>query len=507
MELWRKALIETAMAYWNRGVYAQYDSEPMTYQERTKTGPSRLCSGAAPEMASGDWTLYTVCSDFCYNVYKNCFDYELMGSPRNCLTFNMTTLPADHPAVVVKGGREDGIQDKEAALRRMRENLQVGDIIVEYARALNGGPKGGHAMLYLGDFRGDGTEYIIHSGGSKISMETGIDQTEPNGTIRLDDVDEHCFTRESDSKHNCYLAWFDEFVLLRPFADPAFPATLTQTAKARLQYPGICIDRYFDRHRYLGAQPGETVTVSVSVKNTSGEDYCGVRVEETLPQGEVPCWTVDVPAGSTVVLTHPVKVGEDGELRLPAGRVGGIPTRPMSLQIRANNKKSRTATQFANGFCRAAYGTDPGLPENPVEMITGLFDVVDVPDVKKTDGKLLAPKPYEALTPQFRAIRDKLLPEHLSGRAVYLGHDPFTMACFNRVKVLDEGAYLPGDVFFCLESPSILKLGKPKRAVVYIYLGEGQVMTWDVEKGPVVKSFAETVSKALRMNVLLALRP
>ena len=45
------------------------------------------------------------------------------------------------------------------------------------------------------------------------------------------------------------------------------------------------------------------------------------------------------------------------------------------------------------------------------------------------------------------------------------------------------------------------------RGVVYIYLCGGQVMTWDVETGPVAKPFEETISLILRMNVILTLRP
>ena len=515
MELLQKALLETAFAYYRLGTVAQYDSEPMTYQNRHTYGPSRLSSGSAPEQAGNDLTLYTVCSDFCYNVYKNAFDYELMGCPKDCLTFNMTMLPADHPLVVLKGGREDGIQDKEEALKKIRACLQVGDILVEYARALNGGPKGGHAMLFIGDAFGDGHEYLMHSGGAKINMDSGVDNVEPKGTVRIDDCDEHCFTPGADSKHNCYLTWFDEFIVLRPFQDPAFSGKLTASAESRVKYPGLSVKRELDRHRYLGAKHGETVTVSVTVKNNSEEDYKTLTIRETAPVGAelrsaATQWTVDVPAGCEMTFTVKAAVtAVEGEtVTFPAGSVDTIPTREMTLQVWENHAQKRTSTQFANGFCAAAWGTELGLPEHPAELITGLFDVVEVPDVKKTGGQMLAPKAYENLSAPMKRIWDMLLPEHVGGRAVYLGATPEnTMACFDRVKVFAPEAYRPGDVFFCMESPSILKLGKLKRAVVYIYLGEGRVMTWDEDRGPVEVPFADSIGKALRMNVILGMRP
>jgi len=518
METLRKALIETAVAYLNKGPAIQYDSEPLTYQDRIVSGPSRLCSGSAPEMGSLDQPLYTVCSDFCYDVYKNCFDYELMGMPRRCLTFFMTILPANDPLVVLKGGREDGIQNKEEALEKIKNELQVGDILVEYARAVNGGPKGGHAMLYVGDYKGDGKKYLIHSCGKKINMETGIDQYEETGSIVSTEYINECFDRNSSSSHNCYLPWYDEFIILRPFQDPAFTGKLTPSAESRLKYPGLTIDRRFDRHRYKGAAPGETVTVSVSVKNNGTEPFKALTVRETLPKGaeveggKAPAWTVDVYPGSEVVLSYPAvitaKAGEKAVF--PGGFVDSIPTRSMELPISPYSAATgtMTATRFITGMCRAIYGTELILPEDPREMVTGFFDLVEVPDVEKIGSQMLTPKKYEAMSPLFRKLWDKLLPEHVGGRAVYLGHDVKTMGCFGRIKEFNECAYRPGDVFFCLESPSIIKLGNIRRARMYLYLGENQVMTWDADqKAPVMTTFEKTLSVAMKMNVILSFRP
>ena len=278
----------------------------------------------------------------------------------------------------------------------------------------------------------------------------------------------------------------------------------------------MTIDRYFDRHRYLGAKPGEEVFVTVSVKNNSDAPYENLTVTENLPNGAVtkdgkaPSWTVTVLPGCEVKLSYPVTItAKDGETAtFPGGFVDQIPTRDMSLAVKQPVAPSVTATQFANNFCQAVFNTNPGFPEKPGDVISELFELVDVPDTEKTNGKLLTPKKFETLTPEMQALWKKLLPEHVGGRAVYLGHDMKTMGCFGRIKQFEEAAYLPGDVFFCLESPSILELGNIRRARVYIYMGDGQVITWDADMNkPVVTTFAATLGVAMKMNVILGFRP
>ncbi|MBQ7566644.1 MAG: hypothetical protein IJT18_05950 [Oscillospiraceae bacterium] len=64
----QQAVVATALAYYDKDPLVQYDSTSMTAQERLACGTSRIRSGDSPEMAATDHTLYSVCSDFCYDV-------------------------------------------------------------------------------------------------------------------------------------------------------------------------------------------------------------------------------------------------------------------------------------------------------------------------------------------------------------------------------------------------------------------------------------------------------
>ena len=167
-----------------------------------------------------------------------------------------------------------------------------------------------------------------------------------------------------------------------------------------------------------------------------------------------------------------------------------------------------TATAFIRGMVQTIYGKELPLPEDPREMVSGFFDLVDVPDVEKIGPQMLTPKKYEDLSPRFQALWNKLMPEHVGGRAVYTGHNPDSMGCFGRIKQIEEGATRPGDVFFCLESPSILKVGNIRRARLYLCMEDGQIMTWDADKkAPVITTFEKTLAVAMKMNVILGFRP
>lgn len=99
-ELVQRAVLETAFAYYRKGPKIQYDSTELTTEDRESTGVCRLSSGDSPEMTGDDRSFYTVCSDWCYDVYYNAFGYQLTGSARRAFTYNMTPHPTSDPADV-----------------------------------------------------------------------------------------------------------------------------------------------------------------------------------------------------------------------------------------------------------------------------------------------------------------------------------------------------------------------------------------------------------------------
>lgn len=566
----QKAVLETAYAYYRKGLGVQYDSTEMTRQNRIISGPARLTSGDSPEMAAHDYTVYTVCSDWCYDVYYNAFGYKLAGSARNCLTFNMTPTPTSDPTVVLKFGLwmdDVHTRDRQEFIETCQQVWEPGDVIVVYSRTESGAQNGGHAMMYIGDTNGDGRTEIMHSGGSKVNYNTGVDSiddlgVDPTfgtriGSVRIDDAYDHLFNPDTAkgseavsagnvgaSSHNLTTNTFTEAILLRPRLDPKFPKQMTPSAQSRIKYPGLDIDRSTNFNFYNSVENGSEITVTVTVKNYGTAPMTGLSIKEVAPKGAAivegsaneggtataagASWIVELAPGASKKLTYKMKVtAQMGEtVTLPGGTVDAIPTRDLSYQvggkalstaklaqIAANGKVSgirsaaRTETDFANEFYETALDINLGIPAKMDDVISALLEPVPVEDVNSTtEGKLLAPKSDDKLDETGKYLKSMLLFEHLSGKCVYLGTNMDAMDGRGRVREWKEIAYKPGDVFLCLDNNSFLNVKESKDVAVYIYLGGGKVATQSTA-GVKVMPYDETIARLYRSNVMIGLRP
>ena len=568
-ENFRKAIAETALAYYRKGAGVQYDSIAMTYIIKHQgCGLCRISSQTPPEYSSADNPLYTVCSDYCYNVFYDAFNYKLTGVANRCVTSIMCAIDKDDPQTVYKWDEVSAKQCTEAGLTRQQALanaetlLQPGDVVVGY-RKINSG----HAMLYLGDYKGDGTKWFIHAGsGSKIDIVTGKDSVEPGGTLVMCDADKNGPFRPgghydlvSESRDIC------RFIILRPMRALLTDGHLTPAAKARLRYPQIDVDRSASLRKYQTATVGETVTVKVDIKNNSTQPYGYLNITEALPQGGVIrpesisaggvltdtgiLWEkVKVPAGETKTLTYEVVIsGLPGEkLILPGGTVDTLTTRAMSYAIGGKilnadkqaalagvaNMEEEDAAKYVDyakakpvGFVNALYknvlGIELNLPESISDYVTGLLDEVTVLHVNNdgtsnynspanASGTLWAPK--ATLAEPWQSLSKMFLPEHLTGRMVctedptFQGKEVFNAT--DRVLVFDKANYEPGDIFIGLNGSTKPSLSTADtEALVYVYLGNGKVATVDAESGLVVAPFSDTLELALRQRLLIALRP
>lgn len=543
----QKALTETALAYYYKETQVQYDSSTLTYQPKSVAGANRISSGSSPEMAAADNTVYTVCSDYCSDVYYSVFGQWICNGPRACYTGSMVKIPANAPEVVVKFGGTDGMTDRDAAVEKARKEIQPGDIIVYHS----GG--GGHAMMYIGDAMGDGKDYIVHSGGSKINTETGVDRIENlgadtfgiyRGSIRLNEADSYCFTKDSSYGGNLYNPKKISFCILRMWQADYMPKNILPSAMSRLKFPRIEIDRSADRTLYNTVTTGEEMSVTVTVTNNSGTDYKALTVSEKAPVGAVitagsaneggtataagVSWRVDVPAGYEKKLTYRVKItAEKGEtVFFPAGTVAEIPTRELSFRVGGAPMSEsdfagmlrfgrvpgvttfqKTQLGFANEFYKKSLGKELNLPETLQEVLDGLFVVREnLEDIAVTDGKMLSRKPVQ--TPQMQAVEQMLLPKHVLGRAFLFETDvPNNYGTWDRVLELKPDFYEPGDIFVGMRGRNVLSVENPDMVFVYIYLGSGKVLTRSRAGKPVITDFDATAGKMLRMNLAFVLRP
>ena len=354
-----KALLETAWAYYLKHDKVQYDSQELTTVGGTEGGGTmplrkhwggawRTSSAFAPEEATSDSTLFTVCSDFAWKTYRTALNYPLLGHALNALTKGIwayTEQPddmviarwvdgddklcaevCDYPANTVTEKHRMDLETMRAFLADCEKNLRPADILITYT----------HTMMYIGG------GYVLDSWGRKYDMKTGKDRFERKGSVytlhRLEDIyltgadpvtgSEYQIGVSPEVKFFAVIRPLNvltkdagtgdpgddvlntEYVqpkldLLYPEGIPMSGYTITAATRSRLQYPGLGIDRTVDITPYGTAEQGGTLTYSVKLSNQSddpvydtywstvsgepyyGEDHTGIVVTEKIPAGTV----------------------------------------------------------------------------------------------------------------------------------------------------------------------------------------------------------------------------
>ena len=514
IRLMQQAVVETALAYFWKGASVRYSWLPMTIRDRKTIGESRMHAGAAPELASRDFTIYSHCADWINSVYLNAFNHNVGGAIRRAYVrcFNAYKSAKDPDVVLRYGG--DGMTDAEAFIEEMEKILQPADIF----------SVDGHTMLYLGDCIGDGKEYVLHCTGAYST--TDFDGLVALGNIRIAEKDYFIHEKYPWGARN--QGKFEHMTVMRPINVLKYE-DMTESAKQRLTWPMLEVDRYTSLFGYSSAQPGQVVTVTTTVFNHSRQDYRDLPIVETLPVGarlhpsgqQAPAWCVDVPAGTGVSVSYQVQItASRGEtVTFPGGTVGGIPTRTITNPVGGRlftpkwvkplEKMAGVMTgdvEFANAFYRNVMDLKLDLPSSMQEVLDGLFDVIAIEGAEEGGGHMLQPKPVEELSPEFARLHAMLLPEHKLGQMVWLGSDPDTYYPKNRVTTYYPGSYAIGDIFLCLAGEPSVTVKSAADVVVYVYLGEGKVACMQ-EGGMAIRPFADTVQPCIDMNVLLCLRP
>jgi len=545
VETLQRAVVETALAYYRKGRLVQYDWAAMTWQQRLSLGVSRMNTGAAPEDAAYDFTVNTNCSDWICDVYLNAFDYAPTGSRRhNQVRYFIKNKRDTDGDVIFRYYANQGDkmpQEVKDQIPGLRDLLQPGDLINVMV------PAGGHTMMYIGDYKGDGKEYYIHSGGGGTPVESGKDTLHANGTISISNVD-RLFDPVNPSSFSPLGKTVYQFSVVRP-VNLLSESDLTPSALSRLQYPGLDIDRSSDAPLYSSVETGRHITVTLTLKNTGGKDITGLPVTENLPTGAELVktsvtdggtvsaagigWTVSMGAGETKRLSYRVKVTADpGQtVTLPGGTVADIPTRILTNTVLGSPLATKQeiydtvtsldgytvgGTGFANDFYKNVLGADLELPSMD-DIIQNLFTQEAQAEVSNTGGNMLVARNRSSLTAQYQRIYDMLLPDHQAGQSVYIPVNPECGRPEGRVSTYLKSNYMPGDIILGTGGTSYLSVNSINDVVVYIYLGGDRVAAWDSVKnaGGVptdttmfqILSFDESIARSLRLNVMLCLRP
>ena len=532
LAIMQKAVVETAMAYYRKGTNIIYDYGTMTILDRRSIGISHMSSGDAPELAADDNILYTNCSDFACNVYIDAFGYAPGGDERHSHTLYLNYYKAPSEPDVVLQFTGGGEAERKAFVQKAMELLQPGDIVT----TCQSGGSNGHTMLYLGDYKGDGQEYTVHSSGSPGTVLMGESVRSKGATIGITNwglfLGGNTFGVENEK--------VDMATIIRPLRMIDFD-DMTAAAKGRLAYSMLDIDRSTDVFGYTSVEQEQEIEVTLSLKNAGTDDYKGLPVTEPLPSGAelvgtpegatvndtAITWTLDLAAGEKTKLSYKVKVtAAPGEtVSLPAGSVSTIPTRalrysvgydpidPAPLAAVAKDKTTANMTEstqdselrFANEFYKKVMNFDLGLPETVNELLAGVTDKITVPGAGTSGGYMLQPKAADAIADEFKNIYNMILPEHLMGACLYFGIDASSMQPQGRVMTVFEDSYMPGDIFILVGGDSYVN-AKAEDVDVYINLGGGKVAVQD-KNGLRIRNFADTIPACMQHNVVITLRP
>ena len=522
-EMKQQALIETALAFYNQNPYIQYDGRDTTIDESM----ARHTDKGRPEDAGFDSPVYSVCSNYCYEVYRQAFGY-IMLNKSYAATKEWATLSKDNPITLYSYSGPVGGAEMEKAMEESRKLLQPGDIIDSYGTS-------GHAMLYVGDILGDGTEYVLHCWGSSHNITTGEDPTESVGIV-LQPVDTLVYNAGGSPSWYLNTEAHSKvgFAILRPLDDPKFPAVPTADALCRMQYSGLTISRELDRNKFLDAQTGEEIPVRLTIANNGKQTYNEIVAEELLPDGAeyvqgsasggiapengMLRWVLKIPAGESVTLTYKVRLtakrGETVVFR--SGCVGGLASRQTTLTVggaRLTEAQQTALVSYATGvqntitekyeglgffadLYEKAIGAKIGLPAT----VQGLLDQISKTGPNKKGGFTFS---FRAdLTADNKALNEMVIPLHFTGRYVELDRN-----IWSRTRDYKSAYYLPGDIFVGLYDVNTTSVMNDKNVDLFLYLGSGNVLMYTAEGYVMMDTFNNTIGRAMKYNLFVGLRP
>ncbi|MBQ7566776.1 MAG: DUF11 domain-containing protein, partial [Oscillospiraceae bacterium] len=395
----QEAVVQTAIAYYLKNPYVQYDSVVITKRGVGDGGVQRNSDRATPEDATADRTVYAVCSSFACMVYLNALGYDMGGGgsfPPTAAMFNMTG------DIVVMKYEAGGDMTAAEATQKVQSLVQPGDIFV-VRRTTNTG----HAMVYVGDIDGDGKGELLHStttgGGGKFDMEKGEDKIEPNGAIHNDDAFDTRMSEKELSGDN-----ISGFILLRPLAAGAKNCAPTEAAAQRVKYPWFAYERTVSCGFYGSPATGDDLTYTIKLTNKSTGAYT-VPVTETVPDGtalkDAPdaqvsggklSWSVPLAAGESKTVSYTVTVTAPRGTVITAGGGTAAGIESNVLRNRVSGKQPDAAKlQNKDAWADAVIAEAP----DGLEIADAIYRHALGVDLKLTDAKAL-------LEPCFKIVSD-----------------------------------------------------------------------------------------------------
>ncbi len=323
ISLQAEALVTVAKAYYDRSIWYQYDNN---YKEGGTQLYRIQYRENSPEDISSQYTAYTNCSHFVYDVY-----YEALGVDLGHLTTKALAEEATDMQVFAYTvtGRESEEQ-KRLTEQKFADTVRQGDIVVCRHKG-----EGGHAFLYIGN--GQMLESVTFGalGGGDYDYSNNRDRIEVAGTV---------YYREFMSllRQDSYNYFWKEksWFILRPLDKYGDIEPTPNTLNRIKNLKNIRVEKISSHPTGKTADIGEEITYTYNIRNNRSSD-AQLEITDRIPEhteyvsggslsGDSLSWSVNVPAGESVSVSYTVRVDADPALyddcyiESKDGVVGGV---------------------------------------------------------------------------------------------------------------------------------------------------------------------------------------
>lgn len=443
----KDALIQTAMAYYNRGGYVQYDQRSI---DRILQLTPRRHKFLSPEAATESHTVFLDCSGFVNAIYYQTFGYELPSD----LTWHMIDFvkPRIYYYELTHTETEEDIKTIENQIRNL---LEPGDIIT-YDRGIGSG----HTLMYTGN------DKYIHctTNGTPDSYDyiNRKSREYEHGGIWIDNIS-NLFEKEYGEevkKRSLFCRNNRRFSISRPLD---IMGEITKNTSYRINEAKNLICGVNVSHPGLKcATAGEIITYSLFIKNQNDEPK-NVKVnfissEDTYYDG-FSFKSITVEPYETVTLDFSVKAKEPDDFWInpPEVTVNGLNVYTPTVLFSKNNLKNETVNIIndiaaliksgktalgASSYVYGKYGIK--IPADEQQNIYNCFYLHD-----STNGDVLSRRPQNPAT-------DNAVYSGFGGYGVVTPELASTYGI--RITKIQTRDLMPGDIVLCSDDPYGIKI-------------------------------------------------
>lgn len=482
----QKAVVVTAESLFLRGSRIQY--EDTRFLNTTKLPYYRWAVGQrSPEEYTSQNLGFLHCAAFCYEVYRNALDLELMYENRVC--YYTSRFESDADKILHETPASSGFSTMtDAQLDQKKQEflsaLQPGDIIVYRVKT------NGHAMLYVGN------DTILHSSGSIYNWDGKKEVFEENGTVRKDSV--HFLFDKGTGR---YLFNKQSYCIVRPIKDFGVTSVPQKSIDRMGAMRGVVAEKLSSHTRSQTVSPGENLTFTFSLQNMTKEEKV-LKITDSLPlyteyvSGDLSLSenalsaTVTVPAESKKEVSYTLRVLKDAPLGKAVESesfVTSVPVNAPPIFIgKTLNEEDRTAIynavdeyavsdlwgiELANAIYEKALGYKPFKTDSTEEIFEDLFRYYSEDlENRTTSFDSSWTKTWRSLDPN-SSYGKMLVPNLYGGRNVAenTNKTPYTdLEWFRatRTRYISANLLIPGDVILVWKTPGNAE------ATPYLYTGD-----------------------------------